>query len=289
MAYTYTYHKGGNNVSTKTTTTDQKGGGLRSKITTFSFNSRLRALKKVNSIDQKSIHSRPIFITLTYPSLFPDRHENIKRHLDVFFKRLLRLRPGACAFWRLEYQPKRGAPHFHIILFFPKNARPIVNIAAFRRWCSRAWYQSNQSDDIKNLRAGTEASFIKSWKGVLYYTSKYIAKCNAEHDGDKMADTPGRFWGVVNRFQFPIYPVEIGIDRQLFVRLNRVIRKYVASKTRGHNAFRNNGTGVFCFLDDHTAVSLLHYCAAGGISKHYNPRSVSDLKNLLPRYANQKI
>jgi len=283
MSYSLTFHKGGHHAFTKTETGSSKSGGIRSKITSFSSSSRLRAIKRINSVDTQSISARPVFLTLTYPANFPRSHVTIKRHLDLFIKKLLRIHPDVCAFWRLEYQPGRLAPHFHMILIFPKNTRPIKNIKWFRRWLARAWYMSNKCDDIKNLRAGTQADFIRSWKGVLYYTSKYIAKACTENASDVMDDTPGRFWGIVNRFQWPIYPEEISINRRVFIKMNRVFRKYVKAHSRYKRTFRNNGTGTFCFISDKTAVSLLHYCSAGGISKFYIPHSISDLKLL---YAN---
>jgi len=91
------------------------GAGLRGRINSFSHKSRRRLMETVASVDRRAV-AVPLFVTLTYPSSFPTDYTVYKKHLDTFLKRLRRAFPNVWAIWRLEFQ-KRGAPHFHILIF----------------------------------------------------------------------------------------------------------------------------------------------------------------------------
>lgn len=88
-------------------------------ITSFSKKSRLNMLKKLNKVDFQS-GKKPLFVTLTYPGIYPTKRERYKRDLDVFLKRMKREFGEVAYMWRLESQ-KRGAPHYHLIVYTTKN------------------------------------------------------------------------------------------------------------------------------------------------------------------------
>lgn len=71
----------------------------------------------------------PCFVTLTFPDAsFNDSVSafaaEAKNMLDVWLKRLARVWPGACGFWRLEWQSRKSGlyegklfPHFHLMIW----------------------------------------------------------------------------------------------------------------------------------------------------------------------------
>lgn len=129
------------------------------------------------------------FATVTYPSVYPTDPEIYHRDLDTFLKRLDRAYPGSCGWWRLEFQ-KRGAPHFHLLIFGTQE-----NVKNLRAWIKVAWYEVVGSNDPKHLAAGTQCDLIANRRHAMRYASKYAAKID-----DKTKSGPiGRTWGEFGR------------------------------------------------------------------------------------------
>lgn len=193
----------------------QKGGGLRGVIIGFSLNSRKRLLEDVAKLDCRK--ALPLFLTMTYPAEFPDC-STAKRHLRAFRKRLMRRYPGLALIWRIELQ-KRGAPHFHCLLW----GCPFLPVADIRAmWADVIGYTGGD-----RLQVSVEK--IRSWRGVMAYVGKYIAKVTrgaappvgagggtvgagsevsltVSHicpQASEAVDTDGRVWGVVNKESLP--------------------------------------------------------------------------------------
>jgi hypothetical protein len=101
--------------------------GKRSVCKGFSFASRRRMLNHLNTISVGA--ELPTFVTLTLPDgEFDDSvtafARKAKGYLDAFQKRLARVCPSACGFWRLEWQSRKSGlhegelfPHFHLMLW----------------------------------------------------------------------------------------------------------------------------------------------------------------------------
>lgn len=191
---TFTHWKGANLVSVslgkregKTKSTQAERG----EIKVFSKASRRRVLQLVGTLKRTEIS---IFVTTTYPDNFERNPKKVKKHLDNFFKRLLRKFPDAIILWRLEPKKRKSgnnigeiAPHFHLLVWN-------VDYKKLREWIPQNWYEVVGSGDEKHLAAGTRVERVRSSRGVLFYTSKYICKS----DSYVMAGW-GRYWGVVNR------------------------------------------------------------------------------------------
>ena len=167
----------------------------RGVIKSFSKGSRRRVLRLVASLKRAIA---PVFVTLTYPDYFPENPHEWKKHLDSFFKRVLRRYPQAIVIWRLERkQRKTGdnigeiAPHFHLLVYK-------VPYLSLLKWVSGAWYEVVKSGDPRHFNAGTRVEPVRSVRGVLYYTSKYI--CKQEND---ILEGIGRTWGIVGRDELP--------------------------------------------------------------------------------------
>jgi hypothetical protein len=164
---------------------------VRGEISSFSKQSRRRILRLIATIKHTKIST---FATLTYPDNFEEDPRKVKKHLDNFFKRLVREFPEIVVIWRLEAkQRKTGlnagkvAPHFHLLIWN-------VDYKKLLAWIPKNWYQVVGSNDEKHLRAGTSVEPVRSSNGVMYYTAKYICKA----DNLKLFGW-GRYWGIVNR------------------------------------------------------------------------------------------
>jgi len=191
----------------------------RGAVLAFTRQSRGRLFELLASLNQAALKQLPLFLTLTYPKVFPTDRVTTKRHLDSWLKRLRRVYPKCAVIWKLEYQ-RRGAPHFHILLFHVKWVD--------RRLLSRTWYEVVNSRDERHLKAGTRIEFIRSWRGVMHYASKYVGKVVALPAG---AD-PGRFWGVSGRGYLPITLAVAALTFQGFYRARRALASYYQAAAR---------------------------------------------------------
>lgn len=183
-------------------------GGKRGIIRTFSRASRLRLMRFLARLKVRKI--RATFITLTFAEMVS--HENAKRAFKRFTMRLRRAFPKASAIWRLEYQPKRGAIHYHILLF---------NLPFWKQ----ATLQKTWEACTGEVRSIVDIRLVHGARSVMAYVSKYIAKVDDsppaslddgsyQHvEGERAA---GRFWGWIQKELLPVGELVTGVltDRQ---------------------------------------------------------------------------
>jgi len=168
----------------------------RGVIRVFSRASRRRLMRFMARLKTRKI--RATFITLTFTEMVTN--ERAKMVFKRFTMRLRRAFAETSAVWRMEYQPKRGAIHFHLICF----SLPF-------------WKQSDLQKTWEactgELRSIVDIRLVHGARSVMAYVSKYIAKIDNEapaslDDGsyqhearDEMA---GRFWGWINKTLLPL-------------------------------------------------------------------------------------
>jgi len=202
-------------------------GGPRGSVKTFSRASRRRLQKTLAGIDRRQMPNLPLFVTLTYPLEWPSTATTWKQQLDTFLKRLDRRFPQSSAIWKLEFQ-KRGAPHFHLMIFGVKYIS--------QHWIARAWNDIVAPGDEKHLAAGTEVRRVRSWRGVASYAAKYMSKAEKITGHGEV----GRYWGVFNRKNLPIQWIKIKLTwRQAFT-IRRTF--YRALDKKGAGPKRRNAT-----------------------------------------------
>lgn len=214
----------------------QVGGGERERITIFSRASRLRLLKMAASLQFEQAK----FVTLTFSGI--PTPQKAKDALRRFAERLRRRWPSASYVWRMEPQ-RRGAPHFHLLLFGV-------------RWWPQRSLQATWEACTGEERSIAHIQLIRSDRQLRNYVSKYLAKVDVpppfdsgaylDNDTYLHADTgdtwiwPGRWWGVHNRSFLPYFP-------QLLIRVpygahiwqfKRAMRRKYAGVNRG----RRGGT-----------------------------------------------
>lgn len=166
----------------------------RGVVKAFSFRSRSRLMKKISQLNRDVI---PVFVTLTYPSVFPENFEEYKYHVHKFLIYLFRKFPSAGVIWKMEFQ-QRGAAHFHLLIFN-------VAVGELSLFVPECWFRIAGNADPDHLRwhlgllgNGNKhcVQEIRSWHGVKSYASKYFVKM------DESTDKTGRFWGVRGQVPF---------------------------------------------------------------------------------------
>lgn len=214
--YSYRLHKGLKQPKPPT----RKSGDIKA----FSKKARLRLMKKLFRFDFKSKNDL-YFVTLTYPGRYPEERETYKNDLDVFRKRLKRKFGEISYIWRLEAQ-KRGAPHYHFILYF-EDDKP--SLEKLKKWVSQNWYQVVQrlweEKDEKHLRAGTNCKKVNNFRHAIAYVSKYMAKV----EQDKLIDQ-GRYWGASRNWEDKL--AKSSLEGEKLIVFRRLIRKYVNKTNR---------------------------------------------------------
>lgn len=213
-------------------------GGPRENIRSFSRASRRRLLRKVAQLDRSVL---PVFATLTYPLEYSPDPTEWKRHLNsVWAKRLRRQYPNAAYIWRLEFQ-RRGAPHFHLILYGATGS-----IEEFRQWLSLSWYETVQSGDEKHLRAGTNAKQTRSSAGTVGYMAKELGKTSQASLSDDYPDGVGRWWGVKFGGSLPWSPLEHKtISDADADRIIRLMRRHAKLRGREYHSLTVFANGPF--------------------------------------------
>lgn len=223
-------------------------------INGYSRESRNRFLKYLLSVNYNSMGA-PLFYTLTYPGEYSNDPRVWKRDLMTFIKRLNRLYGDMCGTWRLEPQ-KRGAPHFCGFLWGCKGLETMEGKKMF----SRMWFEVVGSGDEKHLRAGTGIEKEEMILKRIYYQAKYQTK--DEKGGVKQEfDYPvGRYWGIFNREKIVVRMIEFEIDKNLFFKVRRVIRKKIekcVAKNKHNEVIKGKSSGLWYALDDKTILKLL--------------------------------
>lgn len=189
-------------------------GGQRGEVRGFTKASRHRMLQFLQTVDREKC-GMPLFVTLTYPGKWPGDPRRWKRDLEVWLARLKRAHPAAWAVWRLEPQ-RRGAPHYHLLVF------GLLMLA--KEWLSRSWFEVVGSGDERHLRAGTQVQRVESWRRVIGYAAKYLAK--------EVSELPkawqhgvGRWWGIHRRKLAPREALEVELEGAAYFRVRRVLRR----------------------------------------------------------------
>lgn len=211
------------------------GGGVRGRVQGFSAASRRRLLRRMASVNRYAARRLPAWVTLTYPDEYPTDWRVHKAHLRALLKRLWRKYGDHAVVWRLEWQ-RRGAPHYHLVLWDMKVTRE------FQLFLSEAWYQVVGSGDKQHLAAGTNARQADSWRGLTAYLSKYLAKVSSE--ADDLTKCEGRIWGVEKRDLLPVQPVSFLVSVREGMAFRRVLSR--AAKLPGWR--RRDRQGLSAYL-----------------------------------------
>jgi hypothetical protein len=203
-------------------------GGVKGKVKGFSRVSRRNLLRRFASINRTAFRSykgRVFSITLTYPHAFPEDPEVCKRHLKALYKRLKRRFGDFAGYWRMGIQ-KRGAWHFHLLLFMPSSPRLLAHL---RQFIASSWYKVCGEVGEGHLLAGTNVEEIRAWRRATSYVEKYMAK---EQELPEDLET-GRIWGAWNEDFLPVQWKTIKVSLKDAFIVRRIYRRLARRKSSG--------------------------------------------------------
>jgi hypothetical protein len=226
----------------------RRSGGIRDRVRGFSRESRrnlLRHLASINSTAFKAFKGRIIFVTLTYPRQYPDDPELCKSHLKALRKRLQREYKSFAAFWRLGKQ-KRGAWHFHLLLFVGQS---IGSVGELRRFISSSWYEVAGKISEGHLHAGTRVVAVRKWREATSYVERYMAKPEEFPEGLQT----GRIWGIWNENLLPVQWETVEVSLRDAFRIRRIYKKL--AKRKGSGSLRR----MTVFVRHENVVRLLEF------------------------------
>lgn len=208
------------------------GGGKRGVITGFSRASRRRMQETLASVPYRAFDPRNLlFVSLTYPADYPDDPRRWQGDLQAFRKRLEREFGGLPGIWKLEPQ-KRGAPHYHLLLF---SADDRVKDAI-----GEAWHELVGGGDRNHRQHGADCRRVSGWREAMSYLSKYMAKAETFAAGVEV----GRIWGVWRRELFGVVWRRWNLDWTQYLKLRRIFRGRI-----GYRRGRGELQGMLCFLE----------------------------------------
>ena len=226
----------------------------------------------MNSINIHQLGARPLFVTLTYPDLFPRDKVTWTEHFNRRFRRRLGRRfPGAAAIWCKELQRRKTgmnagkwAPHYHLILFV--EAEP----SQLYEWLSQAWYGSCGRICDEHLLSGTRVEAVRSWEGA----KRYVAK--RPREGEQLEESvppTGRCWGVWNADALPIEERHYRLSYEQGVKLRRVLRKLTGVKP---TVLHRRPTNMTCYVKYQTTQKMLAWLMPMAGSTRAKPARIKE-------------
>jgi hypothetical protein len=224
------------------------GGGIRDRVRGFSRESRRNLLIRLASINRRAFRAfkgRIIFVTLTYPHEYPEDPEVCKNHLKALRRRLQRKVGEFAGFWRMGIQ-KRGAFHFHLLLFVRPSFGPIGEL---RRFISSSWHEVTGKISEGHLRAGTSVDVVKKRKAATSYAERYMAKPEEFPEGLQT----GRIWGIWNEQLLPVQWETVQVSLRDAFKIRRIYRKL--ARKRGIGSLRR----ITVFVRHENVVRLLEF------------------------------
>ena len=188
-------------------------GGKRKKISSMSPKA-MRALKrKCAEVDK---HAEAWTCALTYGENYPkadiskDQLQKLQRWVNRHF-------PDIGGFWKREPQ-KRGATHFHLLLFIDDEAKAKLAINAICvKWCEIANDSYGGDQFAKALKVHTHDSNCQKMVGKSFfsYLAKYLSKGSESMPDDYILECGRGWWGKVNEKAIPfVENVEEELDQK---------------------------------------------------------------------------
>lgn len=232
-------------------------GGKRGEIVRFSRASRRRLMLLFSAVPWRSFDPRRlVFVTLTYPNKYPANPRKWKEDLWAFRRRLERSWGPLSIIWKMEFQ-KRGAAHFHLLLFCEDSLVP-PRSEVEKPWplaasMLEAWHEIAGAGDKRHLRHGVDVRQANSWRGAMMYLSKYLAKVQTvEHE-----ESIGRLWGVWRYEALQVRWLSWNLSWVQYLRLRRLLRRKCKYR-RGRAGFQQ----MICFLEFSEFLRALEFVGA---------------------------
>ncbi|MCK5561933.1 MAG: hypothetical protein KAJ51_15145 [Thermoplasmata archaeon] len=188
----------------------------RSKIKTFSKRSRFRLFEAMAKI-KTNLTNQPFFVSLTYHYGHQSKENSDKTCLHNFLVSLRDFDKNVQYIWRIDLQ-KRGAPHYHLIIF-PSPFKKLLSREYYKIKVCSMWHRIADPKSKKHKDFGADIQNITNYRHACIYINKYLAKVP---DNQNIIEK-GKHWGCSRKL--PNRPFE-------HVKLTRMTRSIVISKLR---------------------------------------------------------
>lgn len=183
-----------------------RGSRPRGKISDFSKRSRFRLFQKMAQI-KKNLVNKPFFLTLTYHYGYKKLNHSTKSNLNTFLVELRDYDPDVQFIWRIEYQ-KRGAPHYHLMVF-PSINKIIANRKKYFYHVNIIWHRIADPNSNAHESFGCKSVEIDSYRKACSYVSKYLAKL----PGKYLDIVEGKHWGCSTNLPTNIFCTISGTEK----------------------------------------------------------------------------
>jgi len=216
----------------------------RGKIHEFSKRSRFRLFTALAMIKRK-LPIKPLFVSMTYHYSFTKKKGIHYDHLHNFLVQLRNYNPDVQYIWRIELQ-KRGAPHFHFIIF-PGGPRKAYNKSKYIHKISQLWHSISDPVSRAHERFGVQTTEIKSYQHACYYLSKYCAKI----DEDIALITERKQWGCSRNLPFEVLSSSVVVKGRAFHIIEQIRRWLIANGKEQYASeeFFNVNRSQIIFID----------------------------------------
>jgi hypothetical protein len=148
-------------------------------------------------------------------------------------------------FWRMGIQ-KRGAFHFHLLLFVGSS---VGSVNELRRFISSSWYEIAGKVSEGHLYAGTRVVAVRRWREVTSYVERYMAKPEEFPEGLET----GRIWGIWNEELLPVRWETVQVSLKDAFKIRRIYRRL--AKRKGSGSLRR----LTVFVRHENVVRLLEF------------------------------
>jgi hypothetical protein len=196
----------------------------RGAIIGFSQKAKLNLARYLSRLN---VPSNALHLSCTYGASFPKTSDSFKHDLAVFKKRVIRL--GLYGVWRLEFQ-KRGAPHYHFLLWPVDGESYFLGDAAAESWRK---VSGNNSDS---------AAYVSG--GAIGRSAWYLALHSAKGDQSPPIKV-GRWWGKISSEELndreQSDPVASLDSQKEMILLKRIFVRHLYAQKR--KLARNHGNG----------------------------------------------
>lgn len=200
--------------------------GMRGSVSKFSKRSRFRLFTALAKI-KADLPCRPVFVSLTYHYGHRLIIDDNKTHLHHFLVRLRQYDLNVQFIWRIELQ-KRGAPHFHLIIF-PGPGPDGFKEDDYNIKISSLWHEIADPKSKAHKEYGCKVKAIDSYREACIYLSKYVAKEPIECDSDLI----GKHWGCSRNLPYEVIGT-IQADRKVNKEMIEKLRKWLIKN--GHES-----------------------------------------------------
>jgi hypothetical protein len=233
------------------------GGGRRGRVAAFSRQSRARMQQRLGMIDRDTLARDTLFVSLSFRAGRAPDAAHAKENIEEWFRRVLRRFPRLWAVWRLEWQ-ENGSPHFHMFLggysFIPM------------RFLKATWCDVTDDHSDGHYVRGCDVQKPQSIRGVVRYTSKYLAKIA----GQLPLTPPGRLWGIVGRENVPALVIRWLLTEDGLSEIHRVLSGILALRGVKARDGPIGGRGIWLYLEPESLDALLKQvnaqCPVGMVS-----------------------